>query len=612
MPTEAGSITVNAEKLFPIIKKSLYPHREIFLREMISNATDALNRFSFLFNHDNSFGREYEELRIDIRTDKMAGTISIEDNGDGMTRDQVKKNINEVAFSGTQKFLETYHPEAKMIGQFGLGFYSIFMVAREVRVETKSLRQEEGASLWSSEGDGQFHLADNGRTKRGTHITLFIDSDHKEFLETERLENLIRKYSDYMPYPIYLDGRCVNTIHAPWHLNINELTSKDYLEFYQKICPNTNDPSFWIYLNLEGHVNFRGLLYIPDRPAREGNIRLFCNRVFVQEFCTELVPEYLSFINGVIDTEDLPLNVSRDRFQEDKRTQIIKNHIKKRVAREIASMAKTKRADYLHFWDEYGLYVKFGAILDEQWFTELSPYFMFSSSQKNLTTLKDYLLRATTKYPNEIYYLTDRVEQAQHLVIFKQRDLEVLLVDNEVDFPILKRLCEESSDRLELKRIDTVVLNQPKNTDHEVNESEKANWNAFREYFAQFLPKETSISIESLPTTNFSAIFKMHVEDTKNDDTEIIKERILKSNNPERKKRRILVLNQENTLIQALYHLFMEDKANALLTKICEQIYKHALISIGEIKHEDLGTILSKAEDIMTYACETEIGNIRS
>jgi molecular chaperone HtpG len=609
MSIETGIITVNAERIFPIIKKSLYPHREIFLRELISNATDALNRFHFLSIRDTSISGDREESRIDIYTDKTVRTISIEDNGDGMTRDEVKTNINEVAFSGTQKFIETYNPDVKMIGYFGLGFYSIFMVAKEARLETKSYKSAEEACLWSSKGDGQFKLEVGNRVQRGTKITLFLEPGHEEFLESELLEKLIRKYSDYMPFPIYLNGRCVNTIHAPWHLSKNELTSKDYLDFYQKLCPNANDPLFWIHLDIEGQVNLRGLLYVPDRLLKNGNIRLFCNRVFVQEYCLELIPEFLSFIEGVIDTEDLPLNVSRDKFQEDRNTKIIKNHLTKRVAREIVAMAQKRRADYMRLWEVYGEAIKTGAFLNEEWFAELSSYFMFPSSKKTLTTIQDYLERVTNKHSGEVYYLTDRVQQSQHLSMFRQRDLEVLYMDNEMDFLILKRLREESGAEYELKRIDTVAHKPREEYKDEKREDKdaQANWNAFKAYIAELVPKEVSISIEALPAINISGIFKMQAEEAEVDEAANLIKRILNTDMPGRKRKRIFVLNEENTLVQALFNLFVKDKSNSLLAKICLQIYKHVLISTGEIKTEDLGTILANAEEIMISACQAEI-----
>jgi molecular chaperone HtpG len=279
------------------------------------------------------------------------------------------------------------------------------------------------------------------------------------------------------------------------------------------------------------------------------------------------------------------------------------------MAKEIVLMAQKKRTDYLRFWEAYGQDIKMGALLDEEWFSGLSSYFMFPSTQKNLTTIQDYLDRAGNKHAGEVYYLSDRIQQSQHLAMFRQRDLEVLYMDDKIDSLILKRLREEGGAEYELKRIDTVA-HKPREEHKEEKKEDKdaqVNWKAFEEYFAELLPREVSVSLEPLPATNISAIFKVQAEEAEVEEAATLIQRILNTEMPGRIRKRIFVLNKENALVQALFYLFVKDKANALLAGICSQIYKHVLISTGEIKTEDLGTVIANAEEIMISACQAEM-----
>ena len=605
MSKETGSIRISAMNIFPIIKKSLYPHREIFMRELTSNAVDALNRLSFLERTRKFRNDQQGEYRIDVSIDKIAKTLSVEDNGDGMTKEEVNSNINEIAFSGAKEFLEKYVPDVKMIGCFGLGFYSVFMVAKRAIVETKSYKAQENACQWSCQGDMEYQLEDSNRSQRGTKITLHLEVEQEEFLDTERIERIIQKYSDFVPFPIYLNDRCVNTINAPWHQSKSDLTSKDYRVFYKKLYPDTNDPMFWIHLEIEGAISLRGLIFVPSLPQEKGNLRFFCNRVFVQDNCTELVPEFLSFLDGVIDSEDLPLNVSRDKFQGHPNTLRIKNFIQRKMAEQIVLIAKTRRADYMRFWEFYHQNIKMGALVDEKWFKEVSPYFLFPSSKKSLTTLSEYQERAAQKHPKEIYYLTDIVQQSPHLETFKNRDTEVLFLSDRIDHLLLTtKYLEKGINGAEWKRIDTVFHRHP-----DEPKERPADWNAFKEYFSQYVKDGTTIEIDFLHTPEVSGLFRVSDSDAKSDDYKKIS--ILYDKHApywkDWKENRIFVVNMNNRLIRLLYDIFINDHNNPLLAKVCPQIYQHALLRCGRIKQEKIGDVLFNAEQIISLACESEL-----
>jgi molecular chaperone HtpG len=473
---EHGTISIHTENIFPIIKKWLYSDHEIFLRELVSNAVDALQKLKMV-SLAGEFSGDPGEPEIILAIDKDQKTLSITDNGIGMTAEEVKKYITQVAFSSAEEFVEKYKnsSDQQIIGHFGLGFYSSFMVARQVDIDTLSYREGAEAVHWSCDGSTAFTLSDSERSTRGTTITLTLQEEELEYLESARIQQLIRTYCDFMPVPIRLEEEQINKQKAPWKESPNSLSNEDYLEFYRYLYPFQEEPLLWVHLNTDYPFIVNGILYFPklrpDIDLSKGQIKLFCNQVFVSENCEEVIPKFLMPLRGVIDSSDIPLNVSRSFLQNDRTVRRIADYIAKKVGDRLKELFRDDRAAYIKGWKDLGTFVKFGSINDDKFKKQVEDILIYRTTFKPevanppegddawqadasttlvdgfaYTTLKEYLERNKERHENRVYYATDEVNQSTYVELLKSQGIEVLYLDSFIDSHFVSFLEREYSE----------------------------------------------------------------------------------------------------------------------------------------------------------------------
>ena len=491
---EQGTISIHTENIFPIIKKSLYSDHEIFFRELVSNAVDAIAKLKMV-SHNDDFSGEVGEPEITIALDKEKKTLSITDNGIGMTADEIKKYINQVAFSSAEEFLEKYKgtTEEGIIGHFGLGFYSSFMVATQVEIDTLSYRDGAQAVHWTCDGSPQFTLEDSERTTRGTTIILTLMEEEEEYLEPARIKQLVKTYCDFMPVSIKLDGEQINKQEALWRKSPRDLTDEDYLEFYRYLYPFQEEPLLWIHLNTDYPFLLNGILYFPklkpDVDVTKGQIKLFCNQVFVSEHCEEIIPKFLLPMRGVIDSPDIPLNVSRSALQMDRTVRRIADFVAKKVGDRLKAQYRDSRDQYIKSWKDLGTFVKFGCLNDDKFKKQVEEIVIYRTTWEDSTedstaevqvqaeegdawqevkstnkdaeghtysTLQEYLERNKERHENRVFYATDEVNQGTYIQLHQNQGLEVLYMDSFIDPHFISFLEREHSD-VKFSRVDAEI-----------------------------------------------------------------------------------------------------------------------------------------------------------
>ena len=572
-----GSLSINSENIFPVIKKWLYSDHDIFVRELISNGCDAVTKLKKL-----SLMGEYEEdgkpFRIDVIVSPTDKTIQFIDNGIGMTEEEVDKYINEIAFSGASAFLEQYKDKAteeQIIGHFGLGFYSAFMVADKVTIETRSYKEDEDAVFWECENGTDYKMKKSMKSDRGTVITLYLNEDSTEFANEYRIKEVIEKYCSFMPVEIYFtnadtpvedaktatvdvdakevnteenndaeksdateagDGaektadaadkkeeekkepegpKPLNTTTPLWAKHPNDCTDEEYKEFYRKVFHDYKEPLFWIHLNMDYPFNLKGILYFPKINTQydklEGTIKLYNNQVFVADNIKEVIPEFLMLLKGCIDCPDLPLNVSRSALQNDGFVKKISDYITKKVADKLTGMYKVHKEDYEKYWDDINPFIKFGCLKDEKFLDKMKDAVIFKNLKGEYTTLKDYLEAGKEKYENKVFYVTDPVAQSQYINMFKNEEMDALYMDQTIDSPFIT-LLEQKNENVHFYRIDADL------TDNFVGEelseeTVKEYTDSLTETFKKALGVENiTIKVESLKNPDISSLITLSEE----------------------------------------------------------------------------------------------------
>jgi molecular chaperone HtpG len=508
---EQGTISVNADNIFPIIKKFLYSDHEIFLRELVSNAIDATQKLRRLASIG-EFQGELGELKVSVSINEEAKTITISDNGIGMTTEEIKKYINQVAFSGAAEFVEKYKDQdvKDIIGKFGLGFYSAFMVAEKVRIITQSYQEGAEPVQWTCDGSTTFEIEKTVKKERGTDIILHIAEDSKEFLDKYRLQGILDKYGKFLPVPVEFDEKQINNTQPIWTKTPTELTDEDYLNFYKELYPMSAEPLFWIHLNVDYPFNLTGVLYFPkvssNLDLHKEKIQLYSRQVFITDEVKDIVPEFLMLLHGVIDSPDIPLNVSRSYLQSDSNVKKINNYITKKVADKLEELFKNKREEYEQKWQSIGLFVKYGFISDEKFYDKAQKFCLLQNTDGKLFTLdeyKEHIQAIQTDKNNNIVFLYTSDPEKQHVYIqsAKNKGYDVLklndgLIDNhfisglESKLPntTLKRVDSDNVEKL----IDTGITQASILTEDETNK--------VKEIFEKVLNNtHLHISVESLP-----------------------------------------------------------------------------------------------------------------
>jgi molecular chaperone HtpG len=473
---QKGQIRVHTENIFPIIKKFLYSDHDIFLRELISNAVDATQKLKTLSSIGDAKG-ELGELRIDVVLDPKEKTLSIIDQGVGMTQEEVDKYINQVAFSSAEDFLEKYK-DANIIGHFGLGFYSAFMVSDKVEIYTKSYK-DEPAVYWSCDGSPEFELYQIEKEERGTRIVLHINDESKEFLESGRIKNILEKFCRFLPVPIYFEDKQVNNTSPLWTKKPNELTPQDYQDFYKELYPFSELPLFWIHLNVDYPFNLTGVLYFPkikqSYEIQKDKIQLYSNQVFVTDEVKDIVPEFLMLLHGVIDSPDIPLNVSRSYLQGDPNVKKINSHITKKVGDKLEEIFSKERKEFEEKWESLGLFVKYGMMTDDKFLERANKFFVMEDAvNKNFYTIDEYRSETETLQKNKegklvVLYTTNPVQQDSYIKAGTAKAYKVIKMETLVDAAFINTM-EMKWDNVTFKRVDADIVENLIDT-QEKNES---------------------------------------------------------------------------------------------------------------------------------------------
>ena len=523
---QKGNIGVTTENIFPVIKKFLYSDHEIFLREMVSNAVDATQKLKTL-QEKGDFKGELGDLTIRVNFDADKGTITISDHGIGMTEEEIDKYINQIAFSGVTDFLEKYKDNANnIIGHFGLGFYSSFMVSKKVEIITKSWQEGAKAVKWSCDGSPAYEIDDAEREERGSDIILYIDDDSKEFLDKYKLENLLQKYCKFMAVPVafgkkteWKDGKqvdtaennIINNVEPLWTKTPSTLKDEDYKSFYRTLYPMSDEPLFWIHLNVDYPFNLTGILYFPKIKSnielQRNKIQLYCNQVFVTDQVEGIVPEFLTLLHGVIDSPDIPLNVSRSYLQSDREVKKISTYITKKVADRLNSIFKENRKEYEEKWDDLKLFINYGILSEDGFYDRAKDFALMKDTEGKYFTFDEYktLIEASQKDKNDqlVYlYATDKEEQYSYIKAAQDKGYSVLLLDGQLDVPTIQTL-EQKFEKSHFTRVDADIIDRlivkddgPKNT---LSEEQSDNLSAvFRTQMPKIDKVEFMVQVDAL------------------------------------------------------------------------------------------------------------------
>jgi molecular chaperone HtpG len=454
---KTGKLSIHTENIFPIIKKWLYSEHDIFLRELISNAVDAISKRKAI-----EPDLDEKDLKIEIKVNKKKNAIEVIDHGIGMTATEVKKYINQIAFSGAEDFVEKFKDkQANIIGHFGLGFYSTFMVAKKVTIDSLSYKKNSKPAYWECEGDIEFTLKEGKQSEVGTTVTVYLNKDNHEYMEDFKIKELIETYSNFTPFPIEFNKEIVNQKEALWLRKPKDVTEEEYKEFYNKLFHDYNDPLFWIHLNVDFPFNLKGILYFPkiknQIDINTGKVKLFCNNVFVADDLKGIIPEFLLLLRGGIDIPDIPLNVSRSFLQQDQQVAKISQFIIKKVADSLTEIFKSDRKKYEGFWEDINQFIKYGILTNEKFSDSMREIVIFKSSQEDFVTVKEYQERNKSKdKPQKIYYAQSEDTQVSYLKLMKEQGIEVIFSSSFLDNHLFQDLEMKNKD-VTFIRIDSEI-----------------------------------------------------------------------------------------------------------------------------------------------------------
>ncbi len=663
---EKGNISIHTENIFPIIKKWLYSDHEIFLRELVSNAVDALQKLRMV-SHSGEYSGDLGAAEIVITVDKQAKTLAVSDNGIGMTADEIKKYINQVAFSSAEEFVEKYKASSdqQIIGHFGLGFYSSFMVATQVEIDTLSYKPDSQAVHWTCDGSTEFELTDSPRTSPGTTVILTLQEEELEYLEPYRVRQLITKYCDFLPFPIKLEVKeapkegeaatelkapeQVNRQKAPWKESPGSLSKEDYLEFYRYLYPFQEEPLLWVHLNTDYPFVVNGILYFPklkpDVDVTKGQIKLFCNQVFVSDNCEEVIPRFLLPLRGVVDSVDIPLNVSRSFLQNDRTVRQIANYIAKKVGDRLKELYRDDRAEYIRGWQDLGTFIKFGSMNDDKfkkqvediliyrttwqgtgdepkvevqsgegdaWQNVSTPSPAASSSTPTYTTLKEYLERNKTRHENRVFYCNDEVSQATYVELHKQQGLEVLFMDSFIDSHFISFL-EREHPEVKFSRVDSdlddTLIDKEKEAEIVDPQTNKTRSELIKDLFQQSLNKpKVTIRTEALKASDQQGAPPAVVLLPENLRRMQEMTALLQQQAVEFPEDHILLVNTAHPLIQNLVSLSQgsiiqssgQSPSAELATLICHHVYDLALMAQKGFDAEGMKSFIDRSNQVLT------------
>lgn len=641
MALKQGSISIDTENIFPIIKKWLYSDKDIFIRELISNGCDAVSKHKRLVSLGETAGDD-KPYKITVAVSKKNKTLSFSDNGIGMTADEIDKYINQVAFSGAEDFFNKYKDKMEesndIIGHFGLGFYSAFMVSSNVEIDTLSFASGAKPIKWQSADGMQFEITEDGtRTERGTTIILTLAEDSEEFLDEYHLRSIIKKYCSFLPVEIYVENTDkleeeakkkaeeaakkaqegadnetseeepkeeikpvpLNDTNPLWLKSPKDCTDEEYIKFYQQVFNVFDEPLFWIHLNVDYPFNLKGILYFPKLKNEfelvEGKVKLYNNQVFVADNIKEVIPEFLLLLKGVIDCPDLPLNVSRSFLQNDRDVSKISKHIVKKVADKLKSLCKNEREKYESFWDDIQVFIKYGCLKDEGFYDKIKEYILYKDLDGKYITLKDYLEYAKDKHENKVFYVVDKEQQSQYIKLFKEYDLNAVILDCTIDNNFITFL-EYKESGVRFKRIDSDLSDVLKDKDEEKDEkADEEIVNFFKEKIGDRVQK---YSVESLKKEDTPAVILISEESRRM--MEMQSRFAGLDYGFDLKEEKTLVINDRNPLIKKVLSLRDDETKKEAVDVICNQIVDLALLANKELGAEELDLFIKRSNELMS------------
>lgn len=616
MSNKKGNISIDTENIFPIIKKWLYSDKDIFIRELISNGCDAVNKYKRLISMGEADEKAGESFKILVSVNKEEGTLKFEDNGLGMTEEEVEKYITQIAFSGAKDFVEQYKDKMSdsndIIGHFGLGFYSAFMAADRVQIDTLSYKKDAEAVRWISDGGTEYEVQESDRKNRGTLITLNLNEDSKEFLEEYKVREVINKYCAFMPTEIFVINECtenkegekeepkpLNDVAPLWLKKPSECTEEEYKDFYKKVFHDFEDPLFWIHLNVDYPFNLKGILYFPKLKNEfelvEGQVKLFNNQVFVADNIKEVIPEFLLLLKGAIDCPDLPLNVSRSFLQNDRQVNKISKHIVKKVSDKLNSIFTNNREKYNEFWDDIQVFIKYGCIKDESFYEKIKDSIIYKTINDKYVTLNEYLEAAKEKHENKVFYVTDVEKQSQYIKLFKEYGLDAVKLTTPIDNNFIS-FIEYKDTKVKFNRIDSDLSDVLKDkSDTAISEDDKNKIiDVFKNVYGE---KIKDYSVESLK--NEETPVMILVSEYSRRVAEMQKQfggNMAGMNFPEE---RTLVINEKNPIIKKLIELSGDENSKEKVDKICRQLVDLALISTKSLSGDELGEFIKRSNELV-------------
>ena len=633
MSEKHGSLSINSENIFPIIKKWLYSDHDIFVRELISNGCDAITKLKKLDMMGEYHLPDDYEAKIQVIVSPEDKTMKFIDNGIGMTADEVEEYITQIAFSGATDFLEKYKDktnEDQIIGHFGLGFYSAFMVADEVHIDTLSFKDGAKAVHWECDGGTEYSISDGEKDVVGTEITLFLNEESLEFANEYRAREVITKYCSFMPTKIFLskaneepvkdsdndsdkvkEPEALNDTSPLWTKHPNDCTEEEYREFYKKVFMDFKEPLFWIHLNMDYPFNLKGILYFPkintEYESIEGTIKLYNNQVFIADNIKEVIPEFLMLLKGVIDCPDLPLNVSRSALQNDGFVKKISEYITKKVADKLSGMCKTDKENYEKYWDDISPFIKFGCLKDTKFCDKMNDYILFKNLDGKYITLPE-CLKVDDDGQNEeealdadgnpiepekktIYYVTDELQQSQYINMFKEQGLDAVILNHNIDTSFITQL-EQRNDKIKFQRIDADITDNFKEESESEDIKEVAE--SLTDIFRKALDNEKlEVKVEKLKNPEISSVITLSEESRRMQD--MMRMYNMSGMDDMFAGGETLILNANNNLVKYIF----DNPESENNTMLCQQLYDLAMISHRPLSADEMTKFVARSNKIM-------------
>lgn len=619
MIQEKGNISIHTENIFPIIKKWLYSEKDIFIRELVSNSADAISKLVKLNAMGEANLPEGHQFRITVSVNRDAGTIQIIDNGIGMTDEEVKKYINQIAFSGAKDFIEKYKDKTddqQIIGHFGLGFYSAFMVAKKVQIDTLSYLPGAQAVRWISEGNTDYAMENSDRTEIGTTVTLYMADDSKEFTEKFKMRETLKKYFAFLPYELYLVDETekaeekkdkdekpqpLNNTQPLWKKNPKDCTDEEYKEFYRDTFLDFQEPLFWIHLNMEYPFRMQGIIYFPrlkhEFDTMEGKIKLYYNQVFVADNIKEVIPEFLLMLKGTLDCPDLPLNVSRSFLQNEGYVQMISKHITKKVADKLTLLYKKEPDNYKKYWDDINPFVKYGCIREDKFYEKVKDIIIFKTINDEYVTLSEYLDKNKDKHPNTVYYVNDVKQQTQYINMFKENGMEAVLLNTLIDNHFINFLENQNTD-VKFLRIDAEITSLKDDSADDDEKEAKKQAEKLEKLFRDVLGnKDLKVQVEKLKSEATPAVVLLAEQSRRMQEmSRMFGGGDMANMFP---KEETLVINRGNKLVKALLDSLKEKEKDEVRELLVKQIYDIAMLNHRPLEPEAMTVFVQRTLQLM-------------